>query len=138
MKPYDRVNRIQQEQPTGATVLEVRWDNVLIEYDEGGEGWWPIGCVSIIDNTNWPAFKMAMLGNPDVKTAVLAALPIEPLAALGLANSLDRAIDGDYDDFRGCWLAIRRAVGVPRAVRETILSEAQTANLPQAFLDVLS
>jgi hypothetical protein len=37
----DRVNRVEDREATGATVLEVDGENVLIAYDEGGTGWWP-------------------------------------------------------------------------------------------------
>jgi hypothetical protein len=36
----DRVNRIEDREITGATVLEVDRDVALIAYDEGGEGYW--------------------------------------------------------------------------------------------------
>jgi hypothetical protein len=81
MKPSDRVNRIQEQQPTAATVLEVRWDNVLIEYDEGGQGWWPMGYLEIIDNTDWPRFKRIALGSDTLKSIAIAAYPTEPIAA---------------------------------------------------------
>jgi hypothetical protein len=37
----DRVNRLEDRETVGATVIEVDADNVLLEYDEGGQGWWP-------------------------------------------------------------------------------------------------
>lgn len=36
-----RVNRREDREVIGATVLEKDGRNVLIAYDEGGEGWWP-------------------------------------------------------------------------------------------------
>ncbi len=46
----DRVNRIEDRPITSATVKEVMNDgqNVLITYDEGGEGWWPSNCLELI------------------------------------------------------------------------------------------
>lgn len=37
----DRVSRSENRDVTGATVLALDGENVLIAYDEGGEGWWP-------------------------------------------------------------------------------------------------
>ena len=37
-----RVNRSESKETVGATVLETDGESVLISYDEGGEGWWPI------------------------------------------------------------------------------------------------
>ena len=37
-----RVERREQRDVTGATVLAVdESGNILVAYDEGGEGWWP-------------------------------------------------------------------------------------------------
>lgn len=37
----DRVNRVEDRDEVGATVVEIDGESVLIAYDEGGEGWWP-------------------------------------------------------------------------------------------------
>ena len=37
-----KVNRIEDREVTGATVLEVTEDSIHISYDEGGDGWWPL------------------------------------------------------------------------------------------------
>ena len=42
MKVGTRVNRLEDREVTGATVLETDGENALIAYDEGGQGWWPI------------------------------------------------------------------------------------------------
>jgi len=38
----DRVNRVEDREVTGGTVLQLDGENVEIEYDEGGTGWWPV------------------------------------------------------------------------------------------------
>ena len=38
----DRVERIEDREVVGATVLEVDGESVLLEYDDGGTGWWPV------------------------------------------------------------------------------------------------
>ena len=42
MEVGTRVNRLEDREITGATVLETDGENVLIAYDEGDQGWWPI------------------------------------------------------------------------------------------------
>ena len=42
MKVGDKVDRIENAEVTGATIMEIDGENLLIEYDEGGQGWWPI------------------------------------------------------------------------------------------------
>ena len=41
----DRVKRVEDQGTTGATVLETDGENVLIAYDEGGTGWWPVSSI---------------------------------------------------------------------------------------------
>ena len=48
MKVGDKVDRIENAEITGATVLETDGENVLIEYDEGGQGWWPETSLTLI------------------------------------------------------------------------------------------
>lgn len=45
MEVNDRVHRKEDRDVTGATILEIDGENVLIFYDEGGEGWWPLDCL---------------------------------------------------------------------------------------------
>jgi len=45
MNVGDIVWRIEARRVTRAIVLAVDGDNVLIAYDEGGEGWWPLACL---------------------------------------------------------------------------------------------
>lgn len=51
MQPGDRVNRLEDREVTGATVLSVQdgGDLVEIEYDEGGTGQWPADCLEPIE-----------------------------------------------------------------------------------------
>jgi hypothetical protein len=137
MKPTDRVNRIQEQQPTAATVLEVRWDTVLIEYDEGGQGWWPISCLTIINNSDWPTFKAIALSHPALNQAIAAAILAAPAAALALPAALLRAEQGDPADFRGCWQAVCTAANVPPEVIAGFAGVAQACNLPAEFVAVL-
>jgi hypothetical protein len=138
MKPQDRVNRLQEQQPTAATVLEVRWDTVLIEYEEGGQGWWPIDRLSIIDNTNWPQFKGYALTHPGLNAAMAAALPLAPAAALALPAALMRAESGAVADFAGCWRAVCAAAPMAPETVEELVTAAQAANLPAEFVAALS
>lgn len=50
MQSGDRVDRLEEREVTGATVLEVveTGDGPIarLAYDEGGEGWWPLDCLA--------------------------------------------------------------------------------------------
>ena len=137
MKPSDRVNRIQEQQPNSATVLQVRWDTVLIEYDEGGQGWWPMGYLEIIDNTDWPRFKRIALGSDTLKAIAIAAHPTEPIAAGALSASLYEAEKGDIADFAGAWKLVCAAANVTPEVVAGFVSVAEACNLPAAFVAAL-
>lgn len=50
MKVNDRVNRKEDIEVTGAIVLEIEGEIVLISYDEGGSGWWPLECLELEEN----------------------------------------------------------------------------------------
>lgn len=45
----DRVDRIEDREVTGATVLSVQEHGESVsyelQYDEGGSGWWPEDCI---------------------------------------------------------------------------------------------
>jgi hypothetical protein len=49
MKIADRVSRDEDRETTGATVLDVQGEGeeamALIDYDEGGQGWWPVSAL---------------------------------------------------------------------------------------------
>jgi hypothetical protein len=48
----DRVDRIEDREVTGATIITVEDINgqvvVEIQYDEGGTGWWPVSAIKPI------------------------------------------------------------------------------------------
>ena len=49
MNVGDKVNRLEDRETTEATVLEIDGENALIEYAEGGLGWWPIETLELVD-----------------------------------------------------------------------------------------
>ena len=58
--------------------------------------------------------------------------------AAALPSALERAVSGDCTDFRGCWAAIRQAVAVPEVVVDAVVAQAQAANLPAGFIEMLA
>jgi hypothetical protein len=109
MKPSSRVNRSQEQQPAGATVREVQGENVLIEYDEGGEGWWPAGSLTIVDSTDWNAYRLA-LRDPIYVNIVAKSFTSTADAIYGAAN-ISAALNsfqyqGLYQDYLECILRI--------------------------------
>ena len=138
MKPSDRVNRLQSQGPTGATILEVRWDYALLEYDEGGQGWWPLGCLQIITTADWARFKRIALNSDTLNQIIAAAYDSAPVAAGALASALLRAESGDVSDFADAWKKIARAVSVPAEVTTGFVGVAQACQLPADFVAALS
>jgi hypothetical protein len=48
MNINDRVNRIEDRATTGAVIIDIDHESAsaLIQYDEGGEGWWPLDSIA--------------------------------------------------------------------------------------------
>jgi len=138
MRPSDRVDRLQSQGPTGATILEVRWDNALIEYDEGGQGWWPLGCLQLITTADWTRFKRIALNSDTLNGIIAAAYESAPVAAGALASALLRAESGDVSDFADAWKKITRAVDVPAEVIAGFVGVATACQLPPDFVAALS
>ena len=42
MKIGTRVDRQEDRKTKSATILEIDGESILIKYDEGGQGWWPL------------------------------------------------------------------------------------------------
>lgn len=138
MKPNDRVNRIESSANRGATVREVRGDSALIDYDEGGQGWWPLSALEAVEATgDWASFKKAMLADPGVNQVLGAALVSAPVAAMALPPSLLRAEDGNPSDFGGCWRAILATVPAAADLVPGLVTAAQAANLPDEFVGAI-
>lgn len=50
----ERVNRIEDREITGATIIAIYESNIFVtqyqlEYDEGGSGWWPETAIKPFD-----------------------------------------------------------------------------------------
>ena len=60
--PSQKVDRLQEQEPKGATIIEVRGNTLLLAYDEGGTGYWPTDAVDLsADNPNYRGFWDAIL-----------------------------------------------------------------------------
>lgn len=44
----DRVNRNEDREVTGATIIAIDGDFCELAYDEGGTGWWPYTEITLI------------------------------------------------------------------------------------------
>lgn len=146
MKPSDRVIRSQSQEPAGAKVLLVQGDSVLIEYDEGGQGWWPHGLLTLVNNSDWSRFKAALL--PDhlapeglsasVNQSIAQTLSVLPVAVLGLVSGLARAEGGDCAEFAGSWQAVCAVSPPTVAALNGLVWLAVSCNLPPAFVECLT
>jgi hypothetical protein len=153
MKTNDRVYRFQDQLPNSATVLMIKGGNALIQYDEGGQGWWPVDLLEIIDSANWPAFLAALLQSATFGAAQIGAqqildaelptaegLRLERLlrASTALASLpavlLAAAQSGDPSLFIGAWLSLRQADLVAPDVATGIAQLATAYNLPEDLI----
>ena len=134
MKPNTRVNRIQSTDPKGATIVQVHFDTVLLAYDEGGQGWWPINSMEPLTTANWPRFKAHVLTNPDINAALATALTTVPAAATALAPTLLRAEQGDPSDFAAAWAAVMQAAPLAPETLAELVSLARECELPEVFV----
>lgn len=138
MKPSDRVNRIQNQEPKGATIRLVQGFAALIDYDEGGEGWWPLECLELDDPADWSTFKGYALQHAGVNAAIAAAIPAAPAAALALPSALLQCEAGKIGDFAACWRAVAQASHVSPDLIAELVGVAQSCQLPEAFITALT
>ena len=113
----------------------------LIEYAEGGEGWWSAEQVEVEEQApptpDWPTFKGAALSHPALNQAIAAAIPTAPAAALALPAALLQAEQGATADFRGCWRAVCAAAPVAPATVAELVALAERCQLPAEFVAAL-
>lgn len=141
MKSGDRVDRRQAQQPTGAVVLLVQGMNVLLQYDEGGQGWWPSDAVTVAVESDWSTFKSLLLNHLGLKAAMLAALPSAPQAVFSLPTVLFKCEQGLYDEFSeflACWQAVVAAADPTPEMIAELVAAAEACQLPAGFVAAVS
>jgi hypothetical protein len=137
MKTNTRVNRLEDRAQTGATVLQVAGGSVLIEYDEGGQGWWPIGALSIVVDERWVDFSAAIMAMPAINVMLGAVLQAAPGLYGGLAVGLQNASEGDSRVFLNSWHAAIAMTLVSEELITTVQEIAGEYDLPQEFIGAL-
>jgi hypothetical protein len=137
MKTNTRVNRLEDRAQTGATVLQVVGGSVLIEYDEGGQGWWPIEALSIVVDERWVDFSAAIMAMPAINLMLGAVLQAAPGLYGGLVVGLQNASEGDSRVFLNSWHAAIAMTLVSEELITTVQGVAGEYDLPQEFIDAL-
>lgn len=70
--PGSTVIRANEAPPNRATILSVRGMTVHLQYEEGGEGWWPIDALEeVIEGPDYSAFYNAFLNSNAYQTRFL-------------------------------------------------------------------
>lgn len=142
MKPSDRVNRIQDQEPKGATIRLVQGFAALIDYDEGGEGWWSLEALELDDLADWARFRndvlnspqfLLLLGDatqhPDAEVRARAAMLV-PLYLLAEA--------GTIGPFQEAWHGLVAGLSIPSQLIASAVAAAQACQLPAEFVAALS
>lgn len=137
MKTGDRVDRLQESLPRTAVVIAVQGANLLLQYEEGGQGWWPSDAVTSVPGGDWGTFKSLLLNHPDLGVTMLAALPSVPQAVLSLPTVLFKCEQGFYEEFSefaACWQAVVAAAQPSAQVIAQLVSAAEACKLPAGFI----
>jgi hypothetical protein len=86
---------------------------------------------------NWNGFKSQVIISDAMNSAVLAAMPVAPIAALMLAPALNLAAEGNTGDFISIWSNLLSKELVPETVLQEVLALAYSCNLPEEFIQNL-
>lgn len=142
MKASDRVFRIQDSEPRGATVRLVQGLSALIEYEEGGEGWWPIECLELDDPADWSRFRALTFGSSGFLLVLGQACQHENPEVRALAAILPTtyllAEQGSIEPFRETWRAFAGSAGIPLELAEQATQAAVACQLPENFIEALN
>lgn len=95
---------------------------------------WEVVPPPILPEANWAQFKDVALNSSTLKSIMLQAYEVSPVAAGALAAALLRAEQGDYADFAASWNTITQAVIVSPEAIAGFVGVAQTCNLPAEFI----
>lgn len=88
---------------------------------------------------DWASFKEVLLSSQGLKNFLLSSLSTEPTAVLSLPTTLINLSNGVLpDDFARAWTALSSAVQPSPELIQEIITAAQTANLPEEFIALLS
>lgn len=87
---------------------------------------------------DWNAFKSTAVASASLNTFVGDLMAIAPVAATALPATLLLIETGTYQDFQNTWNAIKNATTVPAGLIAEFTTLAQSCNLPQEFIDILT
>lgn len=138
---YLELSVIQQPQPEydPATEQITPTETINIESFTVTRDWEIAPLPPPIPQPDWVSFKEALLSSQGLKNFLLTALTTEPTAVLSLPTTLiNLSNGGSADDFARAWTALSSAVQPSLELLQEVLTAAETANLPQEFISLLS
>lgn len=138
MRSNTRVNRIEDREQTGATILRVLEGSALLAYDEGGEGWWPIEGLRIVVNERWVEFSAVLMAMPAVNLMLGAVLQAAPGLYGGMVVGLQQASEGDSRVFLGSWSSAYAMGLIDPELIAAVQEVATEHDLPEEFVEALS
>lgn len=87
---------------------------------------------------DWSGFKAAILTSEELNAALVAAMPSAPTAVLALPSALMAVAEGrSPDDFRACWLQLRRLDLIPQPALDQVATLASDCHLPADLIGSL-
>jgi hypothetical protein len=89
---------------------------------------------------DWRTFKRTLLAHPAINQMLAGSLSTAPAAGLSLPPALllvAAAGEGDPDDFRGAWIAMRRQGLVSSELLQEVRGLALALHLPDSFVAAL-
>jgi hypothetical protein len=89
---------------------------------------------------DWRTFKRTLLAHPAINQMLAGSLSTAPAAGLSLPPALLQAAaagEGDPDDFRGAWIAMRRQGLVSSELLQEVRGLALALHLPALFVAAL-
>ena len=125
MKVNCRVNRIENREVVGATVLKIL-------------GWWPFDFLEIVTDARWIDFSTTIMFMPALKVMLLAVLQAEPGLYGGLMVGLQQASEGDSRLFLSSWRAAHAMELLSAELIAVVQEVATEHSLPQEFIEALA
>lgn len=127
--------------PNRATILSIRGMTAHIQYEEGGDGWWPLDALeeAIEDLTpRWVQFGVALGAIPEINALVTQVMTVAPVLHLMLGVGLGQAAQGEPKTFLAAWNQAVASGLVSENLAASVAAMASSFDLPAAFIAALT
>lgn len=87
---------------------------------------------------DWDRFKQATVTSPELNALLAQVVNQIPLAVIALPTSIMELKVNNYSNFENAWREIASHIAIPQELKDQFVALAQSCNLPQRFIDILS